>query len=76
MIIQSGYRELDMERKITQLNCQNFDAQNYNHKLCLNIQHYASIISHQNNIIRDLQQKYYWLYNNYSIKVGSINLIP
>jgi hypothetical protein len=70
MIIQSGYRELDMQSKINHLSCQVKDSQDHNYKLSVNIQHYASVISHQNNIIKDLQHKYYWLYNNYNIKVG------
>jgi hypothetical protein len=70
MIIQSGYCELDLERKIINMNYQINDGQTYNHRLCINLQHYSSIVEHQNRIIRDLQYKYYWLYNNCLVKYG------
>jgi hypothetical protein len=68
MIIQAGYRELDTLSQLNHLKCQIKDSQDYNLRLCQNIQHYGSIIAHQNNIIKDLQHKYYSLYNQISFR--------
>jgi hypothetical protein len=66
LIIQSGFREHAMQFQIESLRTQLHDSTNYYYTLCKSIQYYASVITQQNKIIKDLQNKYYILYNNYS----------
>jgi hypothetical protein len=65
LIIQSGYREQAMQLQIDSLKMQLLDSTNYYYSLCKNIQSYASVINHQNKVIKDLQNKYYIIYNNH-----------
>jgi hypothetical protein len=50
-----------MQIQIDSLKTQLLDSINYYYSLCNNIQSYATIITHQNKVIKDMQNKVYWM---------------